>query len=130
MTLQDKKELKDVIRSVVGSISNSMKIEHKNIDTLINVIMPLVKPLLEIRLEERKWGKAQGRDYSKEKTYNNSPERRKYRAELNRENRKRGDYGNGDGKDLHHAGKGEFRKEPSSVNKGRKEKSRKKGYKK
>ena len=85
---------------------------------------------LQDAIDEQKWGKAQGRDYSKEKKYNSSPERKKYRAELNKENRKRGDDGNGDGKDLHHAGGGKFKKEDSSVNKGRKEKSRTKGYNK
>jgi len=80
-------------------------------------------------IEAHKWGKKQGRDYSKEKDYNSSPERIKYRTALNRENRKRGTYGSGDGKDLHHAGNGEFKQEDSSKNKGRREKSRKKGSK-
>ena len=91
---------------------------------LINLITPLLKPLVEAH----KWNKSNGRDYSKEKAYNSSPERKKYRAKLNKANRDRGDYGNSDGKDLHHAGNGTFKKEPSSKNKGRKEKSRKKGY--
>jgi len=82
------------------------------------------------QLEERKWGKAQGRDYSKEKDYNNSPERIKYRSELNKYNRKKGTYGNGDGKDASHKNGKIAGFEKSSKNKGRKEKSRLKGYNK
>jgi hypothetical protein len=38
--------------------------------------------------------------------YNSSPEKRKYRSELNKYNRAKGVYGNGDGKDAsHHHGK-------------------------
>jgi hypothetical protein len=51
-----------------------------------------------------------------------------YRAELNAENRKRGTYGNGDGKDLSHK-EGGLVQEDQSVNRGRKEKSRLKGSK-
>ncbi len=82
------------------------------------------------QIEERKWGKAQGRDYSKEKKYNNSPERIKYRSELNKYNRDKKTYGNGDGKDASHKGGKIVGFEKSSKNKGRKEKSRLKGYNK
>jgi len=80
-------------------------------------------------LDERKWGKAQGRDYSKEKKYNDTPKARKYRAELNKYNRDKKTYGNGDGKDASHKGGKIAGFEKSSVNKGRREKSRKKGSK-
>lgn len=71
---------------------------------------------------------AKKRDYKKE--YKKFQKKKsKYRAKLNKENRKRGTYGNGDGKDLHHKKGGGFREEPSSKNKGRKEKSRLKGSK-
>ncbi len=46
--------------------------------------------------------KKTGRDYSKEKEYQSSPERKKYRAFLNKMNRKAGKYGNGDGMDYDH----------------------------
>lgn len=52
-----------------------------------------------------------------------------YRAKLNKINRDKGTYGNGDGKDVSHKGNGEVVLEDSSKNKGRKEKSRKKGSK-
>lgn len=83
-----------------------------------------------ISLEERKkWNKSTGRDYSKEKKYQSSPERRKYRAQLNKYNRDKGTYGNGDGKDASHK-KGKIAGfEDASKNRGRREKSRLKGSK-
>jgi len=51
------------------------------------------------------------------------------RVELNRINRKRGTYGNGDGLDASHQADGSVTMEPESKNRGRKEKSRLKGSK-
>jgi hypothetical protein len=48
--------------------------------------------------------KATGRDYSKQKKYNATKAQKKYRAELNKYNRKKGTYGNKDGKDASHKG--------------------------
>jgi hypothetical protein len=68
------------------------------------------------------------RDYKKEyRLYQKSAKRRKYRAQLNKYNREKGTYGNGDGKDASHKGGKIVGFEPSSVNKGRREKSRLKG---
>lgn len=50
---------------------------------------------------------------------NRRPEQRKKRAALNRENRRRGHYGDGDGKDLSHTKRGLVYK-PQSVNRGSK----------
>lgn len=82
-------------------------------------------------LEEReKWNKKTGRDYSKEKEYQSSPERRKYRAKLNKYNREKGTYGNGDSLDASHDKKGKIHGfEDESKNRGRAEKSRLKGSK-
>ena len=63
--------------------------------------------------------KATGRDYSKEKEYQSSPARKKYRAELNKANRKAGTYGNGDGKDMSHTKSGKLVKEAQSKNRAR-----------
>lgn len=65
--------------------------------------------------------KATGRDYSKEKAYQSSPERRKYRAELNAEARERGIYGKRDamGKDLSHKKNGKMVLESKSLNRRR-----------
>jgi hypothetical protein len=52
-------------------------------------------------------------------SFNRKPKQRKKRAELNKENRRRGDYGNGDGMDLSHT-KGGLKKKPQSKNRGSK----------
>jgi hypothetical protein len=52
-----------------------------------------------------------------------------YRAKLNKYNRDKGTYGNGDGLDASHGGGGIVGFESSSKNKGKKEKSRLKGSK-
>jgi hypothetical protein len=51
--------------------------------------------------------------------FNRRPEQRAKRAALNKENRKRGTYGNGDGKDLSHTKDG-LKYKPQSVNRGSK----------
>jgi hypothetical protein len=63
--------------------------------------------------------KATGRDYSKEKEYQSSPERKKYRALLNKANRKAGTYANGDGLDMSHTKSGKLVKEKQSKNRAR-----------
>lgn len=70
------------------------------------------------------------RDYKKEyKKFQSSKKMKKYRAALNKYNRKRGTYGNGDGKDASHK-KGKISGfEAASKNRARREKSRLKGSK-
>ncbi len=65
------------------------------------------------------------RDYKDEyKKFQSSEKMRKYRAELNRYNREKGTYGNGDGKDASHKKGKIVGMEDQSVNRGRAEKSR------
>ena len=64
------------------------------------------------------------RDYKDEyKKFQSSEKMRKYRAELNRYNRKKGTYGNGDGKDASHKDGKIVGMEDQSINRGRAEKS-------
>ena len=63
--------------------------------------------------------KATGRDYSYDKEYQSSPERKRYRAELNKANRKSGTYGNKDGMDKSHTKSGKMVKECQSKNRAR-----------
>lgn len=63
--------------------------------------------------------KATGRDYSKEKGYQSTPARKRYRAALNKANRKAGTYGNGDKKDMSHTKSGKLVKESQSKNRAR-----------
>ena len=65
------------------------------------------------------------RDYKDEyKKFQSSTKSKKYRAELNKYNRKKGTYGNGDGKDASHKGGKIVGFESESKNRGRAEKSR------
>jgi hypothetical protein len=65
------------------------------------------------------------RDYKDEyKKFQSSTKSKKYRAELNRYNREKGTYGNGDGKDASHKGGKIVGFEKESTNRGRHEKSR------
>jgi len=65
------------------------------------------------------------RDYKAEyKKFQSSDKAKKYRAELNKYNRKKGTYGNGDGKDASHKGGKIVGFEAQSKNRGRAEKSR------
>jgi hypothetical protein len=66
-----------------------------------------------------------------DKKFNKKPSQRKKRAELNRYNRKKGTYGNGDGLDASHKGGKIVGFESEKKNRGRREKSRlpgKKGF--
>ena len=63
--------------------------------------------------------KATGRDYSKDKKYQATEERKRYRAALNKANRKAGTYGNGDKKDMSHTKDGKLVKECQSKNRAR-----------
>ena len=85
-------------------------------------LMQIIQEEIEAVLNERKWGKAQGRDYSKEKKTagdkkNIKRKRDRYKAE------KEGRVKKGDGKDVHHPkGYGEnapTRVEPRATNRGR-----------
>ena len=65
------------------------------------------------------------RDYKDEyKKFQSSTKAKKYRAELNQYNRKKGTYGNNDGKDASHKGGKIVGFEKESTNRGRREKSR------
>ena len=65
--------------------------------------------------------KATGRDYSYDKKYQASPERKKYRAELNQEAKDRGIYGKraAKGVDLSHKKDGSLVAEKSKSNRAR-----------
>jgi len=74
---------------------------------------------------EKVKSEAKERDYKKEyKKFQSSTKAKKYRAELNKYNRQKGTYGNGDGKDASHKGGKIVGFESQSKNRGRAEKSR------
>ena len=79
---------------------------------------------LKLKLKESV-EEAAKRDYKKEyEKYGKSEKAKKYRAELNKYNRDKGTYGNGDGKDASHKGGKIVGFESESKNRGRAEKSR------
>ena len=63
--------------------------------------------------------KATGRDYSYDKEYQATEERKKYRAQLNKANREDGTYGNKDKKDKSHTKSGKMVNEAQSKNRAR-----------
>ena len=76
-------------------------------------------------MKEQKLDEKAKRDYKAEyKKFQSSKKSKKYRAELNAYNRKKGTYGNGDGKDASHKGGKIVGFEKESKNRGRREKSR------
>ena len=79
---------------------------------------------LKLKLKESV-EEAAKRDYKKEYAkYGKSEKSKKYRAELNKYNRDKGTYGNGDGKDASHKGGKIVGFESEKKNRGRAEKSR------
>lgn len=61
--------------------------------------------------------------------YNRKPAQKKRRAALNQENRNRGTYGNGDGKDVSHKANGKTVLEKASTNRRRNGRNGKSKYK-
>ena len=62
---------------------------------------------------------ARRRRLKQQAKYNKKPGQKKKRAELNKINRKKGTYGNGDGKDVSHCKGGGTRMEKASKNRAR-----------
>lgn len=69
--------------------------------------------------------KARKKKASYDTKYHKTAKRRAYRSELNKENRKRGTYGNGDGKDVSHTKRGTTVLENQSKNRARQGSGRK-----
>lgn len=63
--------------------------------------------------------KARAKKKAYDKSYHSTPERKRYRAELNRANKQAGTYGNLDKKDMSHKKKGGVVKESQSKNRAR-----------
>jgi hypothetical protein len=82
-------------------------------------------PDIKTEIDDATVHEAKKRDYKAEyKKFQSSTKSKKYRAELNAYNRKKGTYGNGDGKDASHKGGKIVGFEAESKNRGRAEKSR------
>ena len=71
---------------------------------------------------------ANGNYKSYQKAYDAKPSQKKKRAALNRENHKRGTYGNGDGKDVAHTKSGRTKLQIASVNRANNGHGKRKRY--
>ena len=120
-------ELPPRLQKVVDDYENERKAFHKKMKKKfkgnvkgdwVDVVVPGLEWMSKL-------GEAADRDYKAEyKKFQSSPKAKKYRAELNKYNRQKGTYGNGDGKDASHKGGKIVGFEKESTNRGRAEKSR------
>jgi len=106
-------------------------LDHLASDELKKKKMEMKFGIKNIKLDPRKGNilsfesVEEDRDYKDEyKKFQSSKKMKKYRAELNKYNRDKGTYGNGDGKDASHKGGKIVGMEDESINRGRAEKSR------
>ena len=113
---KESKDLKSFIKTAYKEFDNLPKSK----DTLNWLKDTYTSATTDEGIEE-----AAKRDYKKEYAkYGKSKKAKKYRAELNKYNRQKGTYGNGDGKDASHKGGKIVGFEDESKNRGRAEKSR------
>ena len=110
--VRQQKEMSQYVNDILGKVPNPNRIYHVSLANLTGKVGDSVAMVEE-------------RDYKDEyKKFQSSPEKIKYRSELNKYNRKKGTYGNGDGKDASHKNGKIVGMEDQSVNRGRAEKSR------
>ena len=113
------KSLWDAKKQIIAKL----KVPKKDVG-LVSVLNKTEYDKQKFRFEGKLQEKAK-RDYKAEyKKFQSSTKSKKYRAELNKYNRQKGTYGNGDGKDASHKGGKIAGFEKESVNRGRREKSR------
>ena len=120
-------ELPPRLQKVVDDYENERKAFHKKMKKKfkgnvkgdwVDVVVPGLEWMSKL-------GEAADRDYKAEyKKFQSSTNAQKYSAELNKYNRQKGTYGNGDGKDASHKGGKIVGFEAESKNRGRAEKSR------
>ena len=133
----DNDVLKPLLRNIDKTLKTYFKIDSKNKkiswklsfrdnDKIIDAFFKKNKKISsDIRDSYFSQNEAAKRDYKDEyKKFQSSTKSKKYRAELNKYNRDKGTYGNGDGKDASHKGGKIVGFESQSKNRGRKEKSR------
>ena len=110
--LRNQTDWKEYVMDLLQGTSDSKRVYHISLANLTGSVNDSVA-LVE------------DRDYKDEyKKFQSSKKRKKYRAELNRYNRQKGTYGNGDKLDASHRGGKIVGFEDESVNRGRAEKSR------
>ena len=113
--MKDQRNWKEYVIDLLQGTHDARRIYHVSIANLTGKVGDSIAMVEE-------------RDYKDEyKKFQSSKKMKKYRAELNRYNRRKGNYGNGDGKDASHKKGKIVGYEDESTNRGRAEKSRLKG---
>ena len=113
--MKDQRNWKEYVMDLLQGTHDARRVYHITIANLTGKIGDSIAMVEE-------------RDYKDEyKKFQSSKKMKKYRAELNRYNRRKGNYGNGDGKDASHKKGKIVGYEDESTNRGRAEKSRLKG---
>ena len=133
----DNDVLKPLLRNIDKTLKTYFKIDSKNKkitwklsfrdnDKIIDAFFKKNKKISsDIRDSYFSQNEVAKRDYKDEyKKFQSSTKSKKYRAELNKYNRDKGTYGNGDNKDASHKGGKIVGFESASKNRGRAEKSR------
>ena len=133
----DNDVLKPLLRNIDKTLKTYFKLDSKNKkiswklssrdnDKIIDAFFKKNKKISsKIRDSYFSQNESSQRDYKDEyKKFQSSTKSKKYRAELNKYNRDKGTYGNGDGKDASHKGGKIVGFESASKNRGRREKSR------
>ena len=133
----DNDVLKPLLRNIDKTLKTYFKIDSKNKkiswklsfrdnDKIIDAFFKKNKKISsDIRDSYFSQNEVAKRDYKDEyKKFQSSKKSKKYRAELNKYNRDKGTYGNGDGKDASHKGGKIVGFESEKKNRGRAEKSR------
>ena len=129
-TLGVNKPTKDQIQDYLNRLGSAVRLmSNKDIIKSIERYFKTIKNLKLDRTGRKVLAfeelETEERDYKDEyKKFQSSDKMKKYRAELNRYNRMKGTYGNGDGKDASHKDGKIVGMEDQSVNRGRAEKSR------
>jgi len=110
--MKDQRNWKEYVMDLLQGTHDARRVYHVSIANLTGKVGDSI-------------GMVEERDYKDEyKKFQSSKKMKKYRAELNRYNRKKGTYGNGDGKDASHKKGKIVGYEDESTNRGRAEKSR------
>jgi len=110
--MKDQRNWKEYVMDLLQGTHDARRVYHVSIANLTGKVGDSI-------------GMVEERDYKDEyKKFQSSKKMKKYRAELNRYNRKKGTYGNGDGRDASHKKGKIVGYEDESTNRGRAEKSR------
>ena len=115
--------------TVSSAVKAHTNLSFGSVDQLTKVINHAKRKFglkkVEIQKIDKKLLEKVERDYKDEyNKFQSSEKMRKYRAELNKYNREKGTYGNGDGKDASHKDGKIVGMEDEGINRGRAEKSR------